>query len=77
MKNGIEPRGCGVAELFSPIEGGQISRDEIAAVSSEVLEIPGAEIVDYREMRLRKLLLQREREIRADETSAASDNESR
>ena len=77
MKDRVEPGSCWIAELFAPIERGQILRNEIAAISGEVLEIPRAKIIDHREMRLREFFLQRQREIRADETSAASDNESR
>jgi len=74
MKNGVK---LFVPELFVPIKRGQILRNEIAAISGEVLKITRAKIVDHREMRLREFFLQRQREIRADETSAASDNESR
>jgi len=66
-----------VAELLAPIEGRQIPCHEVAAITGEVLEITRTKIVDHREMRLREFFLQRQREIRADETSAASDNESR
>ena len=74
MKNGAE---LFVTELLAPIEGRQIPRHEVAGISGEVLKITRAKIVDHREMRLREFFLQRQREIRADETSAASDNESR
>jgi hypothetical protein len=60
-----------------PIERGQISGDEIAAISSEVLEIPRAKIIDHRETRIREFFLQRKREIRADETGAAGHDQVR
>lgn len=74
MKNGVK---LFVPELFVPIKRGQILRNEIAGISGEVLKITRTKIVDHREMRLREFYLQRQCEIRADETSAASDNESR
>ena len=77
MKNRIELLGCGVAELFSPIQSRQVSRDEIPAVPREIFEITRAKIIDDRETRIREFLLQGEREIRADEPGAASDNKIR
>ncbi len=59
------------AKLVLPIERRQILRDEIAAITDEVLEIAGAKIVEHRQARVRKFLLQRENKIRADETGAA------
>ena len=56
MKNCIE---AFVAELLAPIEGRQILRDKVAAVSTEILEITRAEIVDYREACVGKSFLQR------------------
>ena len=72
MKDRVEPF---VAELLSPIERGQILRNKVAAVAGEILEIAGTKIVDHREPRIRKFLLQREREIGADEAGAAGDDE--
>jgi len=72
MKNGIE---LFVAELFVPVERRQILRYEIAAIAGQVLEIAGAEIVDYHETRSRKLFLQGEREIGADEAGPAGDEQ--
>ena len=64
-----------VAELLLPIERGQILRDEIAAVTGQVLEIAGAKIIDHRQPRLRHSLLQSEDEIGADEAGAAGNEE--
>jgi len=50
-------------------------RDEIAAISSEILEIARAKIIDHCETRVREFFLQCEREIGADETGATSNNE--
>jgi hypothetical protein len=72
MENRIE---FFVAELIVPIERRQILRREIAAIAGEILEIAGPKIIDHRETRVRKFLLQREREIRTDKTGAASDDE--
>ena len=72
VKDRVEPF---IAELFSPIERGQILRDEIAAISGEIFEITGAKIIDHRDARVRKSLLQRQREIGTDETGAAGDHE--
>ncbi len=62
-----------VAELFRPIERGQVLRDEIAGVAREILEIAGAKIVDHRQARLGILRLQFQDEVGADETGAAGD----
>jgi len=72
MKNGIEFL---IAELLPPIERGEILRDEIAAVSDQVFEIPGAEIINHGQARIRKPLLQGQGKIRADEAGAAGDDE--
>ena len=72
MKNGVELFGT---ELLLPINRGQILRNEIAAISGEVFEIPRAKIIDHRETRVREFFLQGEREIGADETGPAGDNE--
>ena len=72
MKNGIE---LFVGELIAPIERCQILRDKVATVAGEILKIAGAKIIDHRELRVRKFLLQREREIGADEAGAAGDDE--
>ena len=63
MKNGIESGSCRITELPVPIELGQILGNEIATISSEVLEIPRAKIINYRKTRIRELFLQRQREI--------------
>ena len=75
MKNAVESRGRGIAELLFPIEGGQILRDEVSAVAGEILEIARAEIVDHAQVRVWELLLQFEHKIGADETGAAGDEE--
>ena len=72
MKNRVE---LFVTKLLAPIEGRQILRHEIAAISGEILEITRAKIVDHREVRLREFFLQHQREIRADETGAAGDDQ--
>ena len=72
MKNGVE---LFVAELFVPVERCQILRYQIAAIAGQVLEIAGAKVIDYGETRGLKFFLQREREIGADEASAAGDDE--
>src|SRR5437764_12987835 len=72
MKNCIK---AFVVELLAPIEGRQILRDEIAAVTGEILKVTRAEIIDHRETRVREFFLQGEREIGADETGPAGDNE--
>src|SRR4029450_12632049 len=72
MKNRIE---LFVAELIVPIERCQILRNKVATVVSEILEIAGTEIIDHREPRVRKSLLQREREIGADEAGSTGDDE--
>ena len=72
MKNGIE---LFVAKLIVPIERCQVLRYKIATVAGEILEIAGTEIIDHGEPRVRKFLLQREREIGADEAGATGDGE--
>ena len=62
-----------VAELLLPIERREVLRDEIALVAGEVLEIAGAEIIDHGQPRVRHSLLEREHEVGADKTGAASD----
>ena len=74
MKNRVEPL---VPELFAPIERRQVLRNEIAAISSEIFEITRAEIVDHRQSRIGKFLLQRKCEIGADETGSAGDDQIR
>src|SRR6266480_1071880 len=54
MKNGVELL---LAELLAPIECSQILRDKIAAVSTEILEITGAKIIDYGQARVRKFFV--------------------
>lgn len=72
MKNGVELL---LAELLAPIECSQILRDKIAAVSTEILEITGAKIIDYGQARVRKFFLQVECKIGADEPSSAGDKQ--
>lgn len=72
MKNRIE---FFVAELLAPIECRQILGDKIASVSTKILEVAGAKIIDHGQARVRKFLLQGEREIGADEASSAGDDE--
>ena len=72
MKNGVE---LFVTELFAPIQSRQILRNEVAAISPEILEIAGAKIVDHSQTRIRKFFLQRQCKIGADETGSASDDE--
>ena len=72
MKNGVE---LFVTELFAPIQSRQILRNEVAAISPEILEIAGAKIVDHSQTRVRKFFLQRQCKIGADETGSASDDE--
>ncbi len=74
MKNRVE---LFVAELLAPIERGEVSRNEILTIAGEILEIAGPEIINHREMCVRKFFLQREREIGADETSSARDEQIR
>ena len=64
-----------VAELLLPIERRQVLGDEIALVAGEVLEIAGAEIIDHGQARVRHLFLEREHEVGADKTGAASDQD--
>src|SRR5206468_12142501 len=64
-----------IAELLAPVEPRQILCNEIATATGEILKITRAEIVNYRNTRVRESLLQRQGEIRADETGAASDDE--
>ena len=72
MKNRVE---LFVAELFAPIQRGKVLSDKIAAIAGEILEISGTKIVDHRETRVRKFLLQREREIGADEAGSTGDDQ--
>ena len=71
MKNGVE---LFIAKLFAPIERGQVLSDEIAAITGEIFEVAGAKIVDYGYFCLGKFFLEREREIRADESGATGDS---
>ena len=64
-----------VAELSAPVECGEVLRNEIATISGKILEIARAEIVNHREPCVRKFFLQGEREIGADETSSAGDEQ--
>ena len=72
MKNRVE---LFIAELLAPIERGQVLGNEISAVTGEILEIAGTKIINHREPRVRKFLLQREREIGADEAGSTGDDE--
>ena len=63
------------AELFLPIERRQVLRHEVAAITAQIFKIAGAEIVDHGEPRVRKFLLERESQIRADEAGAAGHEE--
>ena len=72
MKNGVDLL---IAELVVPIQSRQILRNEVAAISREILEIAGTKIVDHRQTRIRKFFLQRQCKIGADETGSASDDE--
>src|SRR5436305_2222898 len=72
MENNVE---LFVAEPFLPTQRSQILRDQIPAVSGEIFEITRAKVVDHGEARVWKFFLQRQREIGADETGAASDNQ--
>ena len=72
MKNGIE---LFFAELSVPIKRCQILGDKVDTVAGEILEIAGTKIVDHREPRVRKFLLQRERQIGADEAGSPGDEE--
>ncbi len=72
MKNRVE---LFVAELIVPVERCQILRDKVSAIAGEILEISGTKIVDHRETRVRKFLLQREREIGADEAGSTGDDQ--
>ena len=62
-----------VPELVVPIKRRQVLGYEIAAIARKVLEIAGTKIIDHREPRLGKSLLQGEREIGADKTGATGD----
>ena len=64
-----------VSELFVPIERGQILRHEIAMIAAQIFEIAGAEIVNHGQTRVAKLFLEREGEVRADESGAAGNEE--
>ena len=68
VKNRIE---LFIAELLAPIEHGEVLRNEISSISSEVLEISRAEIIDHGQARVREFFLQREREVRADKAGPA------
>ena len=70
MENSIE---LFVTELFVPIQGGEILRDEISAIAAKIFKITGTKIIDHREARVRKFFLEREGEIGADEAGAAGD----
>ena len=70
MENSIE---LFVTELFVPIQGGEILRDEISAIAAKIKKITGTKIIDHREARVRKFFLEREGEIGADEAGAAGD----
>ena len=72
VKNGVEVL---IAELLAPIQPRHIGRDKIAAVSTEILEITGAKIIDYGQARVRKFFLQVECKIGADEPSSAGDKQ--
>src|SRR6266481_7983721 len=72
MKNRIE---LFIAELFSPIEGRQILRHEIPAITGEIFEITGAEIVDDRETRIGEFFLQCQRKVGANEAGSAGNHE--
>ncbi len=72
MKNRVE---LFIAELFAPVERGQVLRDEIAAITAQIFKIAGAKIVDHGQARFREFLLQRESEIGADEAGATCDEE--
>ena len=72
MKNRVE---LFIAELLMPVERRQVLRYEIATVAGEILEIAGTEIIDHRETRVRKFILQRERQIGADEAGSTGDEE--
>ena len=77
MKNRVESCGCRITELFSPIECRKIFGDEISTIPCQILEITGSEIIDHREVRVREFFLQRQCEIRADESGTAGDDELR
>jgi hypothetical protein len=49
-------------------------RNEIAAISGEILEIAGAKVIDHGETRVREFFLQRQREIGSDETGSPGDD---
>src|ERR1700724_1053819 len=70
MKNRVE---LFVSELLLPVHRGQVLRDEITAIAAQIFEIAGAKIIDDGQARAGQFLLQRQGEVRADETGAASD----
>jgi len=72
MKNCVE---LFIAELLVSIERGEVPRNEISTISSEVVEIAGPEIVNHSQTRVWKFLLQREREIGADEAGSTGDDQ--
>lgn len=59
-----------------PVEPRHIRADNVAAKIAQVLKIPGPEVVDDHNPRLWKLLLQRQRQIGADKTGPAGDEDS-
>src|SRR5262249_15200959 len=75
MKNCIKSSRCRIAELFPPIQCGQIFRDKIPAIPGQILEITRSKIVNDREPRAGEFFLQCECEIRTNEPGAARDNE--
>ena len=72
MKNRIE---LFFAELLAPIERGEVLRNEIPTIAGKILEIAGPEIVNHCETRVRKFFVQSKREVGADETSPAGDEQ--
>ena len=64
-----------VAKLLWPIERSEIGRHEITSITEQILEVTGAEIIDHRQPCLRKFILQRQGEIRADKAGSAGDEE--
>ena len=60
MKNRIEFL---IAELLLPIEFSEVPGNEIAAVSKQVFEIAGTEVIDDGEARIWKLFLQSQGKI--------------
>jgi len=60
-------------ELLAPIQPCQVLGDEIAPIPEEILEIAGTEIVNHRQARVRKFILEGKGEVGADESGAAGD----